>query len=142
MYKIWEFRIGLEVFNRKQRFKLTHNSQTMENLKGEKVKYIFGSLELGLEFSIGNNICVLPVLETSDLVMKFKDGSVFKDKTLDGQGNLLANQLITFNVNGVFYNRTTGSDGIAELNINLMKGEYIITSMWNDFQTGNKISIS
>ena len=27
-------------------------------------------------------------------------------------------------------NRTTGSDGVARLNINLMSGEYIITSMY------------
>ena len=92
--------------------------------------------------SVGNSVEVLPTLETSDLSMTYGDGSVFQAKTLDSQGNPLANQTVRFNVNGVFYNKTTGNDGIAKLNINLMKGQYIITSMWNDFQTGNKISIA
>ena len=92
--------------------------------------------------SVGNNVEVLPTLETSDLSMTYGDGSAFQAKTLDDQGNPLANQTVLFNVNGVFYNRTSGDDGIAKLNINLQKGQYIITSMWNDFQIGNKISIA
>ena len=101
--------------------------------------YIITTMYEGL--SIGNNVKVLPTLETSDLSMSYRDGSKFSAKTLDDQGNPLANQDVTFNVNGVFYHRMTGNDGIALLNINLMSGEYIITSYWNDFQTGNKISI-
>ena len=92
--------------------------------------------------SVGNNVNVLPTLITSDLSMKFQDGSKFTAQTLDGQGKPLANQVVIFNVNGVFYNRTSGDDGIASLNINLNKGEYIITSMWNNYQVGNKITIA
>ena len=92
--------------------------------------------------SIGNKVTVLPTLKTSDLVMNYRDGSKFLTKTLDGQGKPLANQNITFNIHGVFYNKTTNGDGIASLNINLNKGEYIITSYWNDYQIGNKITIS
>ena len=91
--------------------------------------------------SIGNTVKVLPTLETSDLSMNYRDGSSFNVKTLDGEGNPLANQNITFNVNGVFYHKTTGSDGIANLEINLMKGEYIITSYWNDYEIGNKLEV-
>ena len=61
--------------------------------------------------------------------MKFQDGSKFQAKTLDAQGKPLANQNVTFNVNGVLYYRTADDDGIANLNINLMCGKYIITSM-------------
>ena len=102
--------------------------------------YIITSMYEGL--SIGNKVKVLPTLETSDLSMKYQDGSTFKVKTLDGQGNPLANQNITFNIHGVFYHKTTNNDGIAELNINLNKGKYIITSYWNDYEIGNKITIS
>ena len=94
------------------------------------------------DLSIGNKVEVLTTLETSNLTMKYGDGSKFLTKTLDGQGNLLANQNITFNIHGVFYQKTTGDDGIASLNINLNKGEYIITSYWNDYQIGNKITVS
>ena len=91
--------------------------------------------------SVGNNVNVLPTLITSDLSMKFQDGSKFTAQTLDGQGKPLANQNVTFNVNGVFYYKTTGDDGIASLNINLNRGSYIITSMWDKYQVGNKITI-
>ncbi len=73
--------------------------------------------------------------------MRYNDGSTFKVRTLDGQGNSLANQNLTFNIHGVFYNKTTDNDGIVNLNINLMKGEYIITSYWNDYEIGNKIEV-
>ena len=74
--------------------------------------------------------------------MKFKDGSKFSAQTLDGQGNPLANQKISFNVNGVFYHKTTNEKGIAELKINLNSGKYIITSIWDDYQVGNTITIA
>ena len=92
--------------------------------------------------SMGNTVKVLPTLETNDLSMKFRDGSKFQAKTVDGQGNPLANQTVTFNVNGVFYHKVTGNDGVASLNINLNPGEYIITSIWNNYQVGNNITIA
>ena len=91
---------------------------------------------------IGNKVTVLPTLVTKDLSMKYLDGSNFTALTLDGQGKPLANQNVSFNVNGVFYHKVTNEDGIASLGIRLMAGEYIITSYWNDFQTGNTIKIS
>ena len=94
------------------------------------------------ELDIGNNVVVLPTLVTSDLNMTYRDGSKFTAQTLDGQGKPLVNQNVTFNVNGRLYFKTTGDDGIASLTINLMSGKYIITSYWNDFQTGNTIIIS
>ena len=94
------------------------------------------------ELDIGNNVVVLPTLVTSDLNMTYRDGSKFTAQTLDGQGKPLVNQNVTFNVNGRLYFKTTGDDGVASLTINLMSGKYIITSYWNDFQTGNTIIIS
>ncbi|WP_299523539.1 Ig-like domain-containing protein [uncultured Methanobrevibacter sp.] len=90
---------------------------------------------------VSNNITVKSTLLTQDLTMNHKDGSTFNATALDEQGNPLAGQTITFNVNGVFYNKVTDENGIASLNINLNKGEYIITSIWNDYQVGNKITI-
>ena len=89
-----------------------------------------------------NNITVMPTLITKDLSMKFQDGSKFNVTILDGQGKPLANQNVTFNVNGVFYNKVSGADGVASLNINLNAGKYIITSMWNGYQVGNNITIA
>ena len=92
---------------------------------------------------VSNKITVLSILETEDLVMKYKDGHKFEVKVLDGQGNHIgAGENVTFNINGVFYTRTTGDDGIAKLNINLMPGNYIITSAYNGCSVGNKVTIS
>ena len=93
-------------------------------------------------YAIANNITVLPTLKTTDLSMNYKDGSTFNAIALDKQGNPLANQKITFNVNGVFYNKITDENGVAKLNINLNKGQYIITSIWDDYMVGNKITIA
>ncbi len=92
---------------------------------------------------VANNITVKPVLSAEDVSMKYLDGTQFKATLLDGQGNPFANQTITFNINGVFYNRTTDSEGIAKLNIRLIAGEYIITSMYeNGAAISNKVTIS
>ena len=50
---------------------------------------------------------------------------------------------MTFNINGVFYTRTTDSVGIAKLNINLEPGSYIITSYHPkaNEQSSNKIKV-
>lgn len=93
-------------------------------------------------YGVGNKVAVKTVLLSDDLSMKFQDGSRFNATVLDGQGNPLANQTVIFNINGVFYNKTTADNGVASLNIRLLKGEYIITSMWNSYQVGNKIIIS
>ena len=102
--------------------------------------YIITTMFDGL--AIGNNINVLPTLVTNDLSMKYLDGSKFTAQTLDGQGNPLANQNVSFNINGVLYYRVTDKDGMASLNIRLMSGDYIITSYWNDFQVGNTVKIA
>lgn len=67
--------------------------------------------------------------------MKYKDGSQFKVTLLDGQGNTYSNQNVAFNVNGVFYSKLTDSEGVAKLksNINLMPGQYIITSSYDGY---------
>ncbi|WP_400223097.1 Ig-like domain repeat protein [Methanobrevibacter smithii] len=103
-------------------------------------EYIITTIYEGL--AVGNNITVLPTLVTSDLNMTHEDGSNFTAQTLDGQGKPLANQNVTFNINGVLYNKVTDENGVASLAMRLMSGKYIITSYWNDFQTGNTIIIS
>ena len=91
---------------------------------------------------VSNDITVKQIMFTSDLDMKYNDGSKFTATLIDGQGKLYANQIINFNVNGVFYNRVTDNNGIASLNIRLLPGKYIITSIWESLQIGNTITIN
>lgn len=41
-----------------------------------------------------------------------------------------------------FIKKITDSNGLASLKIRLIPGEYIITSIWDDFQVGNNVVIS
>ncbi|MBO6274586.1 MAG: peptidase C1, partial [Methanobrevibacter sp.] len=90
---------------------------------------------------VSNKITVKPVILTSDVTMYYKDGTTFKATILDGMGNVLPGVEVTFNINGVFYQRTTNSSGVANLNINLQSGKYIITSMYNGLGVSNTITI-
>ena len=94
----------------------------------------------GLQMSF--TITVLPILTAEDLNMKYLDGSQFEVKLVDGQGKALSSVKITFNINGVFYDRTTDANGIARLNIRLMPGQYIITSQYGDATIANTITIT
>ena len=90
---------------------------------------------------VSNDIKVLSVLSAKDISMSYLDGTKFNAVLLNGQGNLFGGQDVTFNINGVFYTRLTDANGTASLNINLMGGEYIITSSYNGCSISNKITI-
>ena len=91
--------------------------------------------------SVSNKITVLTRLISSDLTMHYGDGSKFIVTTLNEKGGISSGENITFNINGVFYNRTVGEQGMAKLNINLLPGKYIITSYWNNYAKSDTITI-
>ena len=103
-------------------------------------EYIITADYKGLKAS--NNIKVLPTISAKDLTLDYKDGSKFEAKVLNGNGQPYANQQVTFNVNGVFYQRTTDSSGIARLTINLEPGTYTITSTYNGLNAANTIIVN
>ena len=118
------------------------NGTAKLNINLEPGEYILTAIDPLTGLQMSYNITVLPVLIANDLEMRFQDGSTFNALVLNDQGTPLANAAVTFNINGVFYTRYTNSSGIAKLNINLMAGEYIITSMYeNGATTANKITI-
>ena len=102
-------------------------------------EYIITAEYNGLRAS--NNIKVLPVLSANNLKMTYQDGSKFVATLLDGQGNAYSGQTVRFNINGVFYDRVTDSNGQAKLNINLQAGTYTITSTYNGFNIANTVII-
>ena len=89
-----------------------------------------------------NTIEVLPILTAKDITKKYGQAGAFEATLVDGQGKPYANQQVEFNINGVFYKRTTGSNGVAKLNINLQAGEYIITSSYNGFNIANHVTVT
>lgn len=89
-----------------------------------------------------NIISVLRTLKTNDLKLFYRDGSKFLAEVLDGQGKKLSGAEVEFNINGVFYHKTTDELGIARLNINLPVGVYIITSSYNGYSAANTVIVS
>ena len=72
------------------------------------------------------------ILTTSNLTKKHSATDVFTATVTDSQGNPLNNDVITFNVNGVRYERKTNAQGKASLNINLEVGLYTIYTSYMD----------
>ena len=79
--------------------------------------------------STTNIIKVIPTISGDDVEKYFKNGTQYYATFVNGQGNLLSNTTVTFNINGVYYERKTNENGTAKLNINLNAGEYVITSI-------------
>ena len=122
--------------------RLTNENGTAKlNINLEPGEYILTAIDPLTGLQMSYNITVLPVLLASDMEMRFQDGSTFNALVLNGEGNPRANAAVTFNINGVFYTRYTNSSGIAKLNINLMAGEYIITSEFDGMRISNTITI-
>ena len=112
---------------------------------GLNINLIPGTYTITAEYNdlrASNTIRISSVLESKNLNMKFRDGSKFEAKIVDNQGNPHAGQTVTFNINGVFYTKTTDADGIARLSINLPAGEYIITSSYNGLNAANSVNIA
>ena len=112
------------------------------NIRLDPASYIITAYNPVTGEQKANNITVLPRIIAKDLSMKYLDGSTFNAALVDGQGKAISGVNITFNINGVFYHRTTDADGVTKLNIRLMPGEYIITSMYDECWASNKITIS
>lgn len=116
------------------------SSQVKLNINLEPGNYIITATYGGC--NVANNITVLPVLSAEDLTKTYGTPNSFVATLIDGQGDALANATVKFNINGVMYNRQTNGTGQAKLNINLMAGEYIITSSYEGCNIANTIKVT
>ena len=90
-----------------------------------------------------NNITVLPTIaNNTDLVKYYKNESQYVVTLIGNDGNPVgAGEVVTFNINGVFYIRQTNESGQAQLNINLPQGDYIITAEYKGCMVSNNITV-
>ena len=89
-----------------------------------------------------NTVEVLPILvEGHDLTKYYRNDSVYSIRVLDDVGNPLANADVTFNINGVFYTRTSNQTGYANLNLRLEPDRYIVTAEYKTFKCSNFVTI-
>ncbi len=122
---------------------ITINGRSYDKITDEK-----GSVSLGLNLDSGiysvvvkfkgllnytpitkhANVTIEPTVKGLDVVKMFRNNTQYYAIFTDSQGNFLKNKNIQFNINGVFYTRTTNDKGIAMMNINLNPDKYVITS--------------
>ena len=93
----------------------------------------------GLQMSY--NITVLPVLYGMDVISYYDGTYDYTVKLVDGKGDALPNQIITFNINGLIYSNTTDAKGEARLFVNLIPGKYIVSAKYLSSEISNNIVI-
>ena len=113
------------------------------NLNLEQGEYIITATNLKTGEMSSNNIKIIPrIIENYNLTKYYRNASQYTVKLIGEDGNAVgAGVNVTFNINGVFYTRTTNASGIAKLNINLEAGDYIITAEYGGCRVSNKITI-
>ncbi|WP_409200415.1 hypothetical protein [Methanobrevibacter sp. DSM 116169] len=95
------------------------------NLGSYLVEYSAGDLS-------GSNIVNILSSELSGNDLELTStGNYFEVTLKDNNGNLLCGEDIVFTINGIQYIRTTDSQGVAKLQINLKDGSYVISSEYN-----------
>ena len=76
-----------------------------------------------------NDITVLTTVFASDVVKYYKNDTQYYASFVNDVGSPLSNTNVTFNINGVYYTRSTNDKGVAKLNINLNPDNYTITAI-------------
>ena len=81
-----------------------------------------------------------PVLNISDIVMIYKDGTRMVAVLTDYLGNPIANAIVYFTINGKTYNKTTDVNGTASMGLNLASNVYKATVSYNGSDKYNAVS--
>ena len=113
------------------------------NLNLEQGTYVLTAMNPVTGEMGSNNITIIPrLVENKDITKYYRNATQYTVKVLGDDGNPAgAGENVTFNINGVFYTRTTDASGIAKLNLNLQPDDYIITAEYKDCKVSNKIKI-
>lgn len=92
--------------------------------------------------SLSNKILIKSLIETKDLTMNETDDAKFNVKILNSDGKTVPNQKVTLKLNGKTYTKTTDSNGIASIDIDLDVGKYTITSEYSNLKSSNIITVN
>ncbi|WP_407414459.1 Ig-like domain-containing protein, partial [Methanobrevibacter sp.] len=94
--------------------------------------------------SVTNKITVKeysPIITGKDIEMYYRDGTNYTITLKNSKGDILSDKIVTFNIDGKDYNRTTNSNGEASLTINLPAGTYTIKATYKNATATNKITV-
>ena len=113
------------------------------NINLRPATYTLTAIDPLTGLDVGYNVNVLPTIIAKSIVKTYLNNTQFHATLLDEKEVIIANTNITFNINGVFYTRTTNASGIATLNINLMPGKYILTAIdpFNELTMGYDVTV-
>lgn len=119
------------------------NGRAKLNINLAGGRFIITSKNTVTNDTIYNIIEVIPPFaKADDLVKKYNTPAQFLVQLYGADGKIAgAGEIVTFYINGLYYNRTTDSNGVASLNINLIPGEYSISSTYNGYTISNKITV-
>jgi hypothetical protein len=106
-------------------------------------KYIITSTNTVTGEKLANNITVLSrISENQNITKYYKNATQYTVKIIGDDGKAVGKgEVVTFNINGIFYNRTTDENGIATLNINLPPSEYVVTADYKGCRAANNITV-
>ena len=101
--------------------------------------------QYGGNCSKSTTIVVLPTLIVNDISMNYNwngTSGYYTVKLVNGTGQAVANETISLNINGRFYNVTTNENGTGSLPINLNPGKYTITAKHGDSSVSSTVTVS
>jgi len=122
---------------------IRENGQAKLNLNLEAKTYIITAYNTKTGEESSNTITIKPrIVNNSNVIKYFKNDTQYEVTILDDNGNpVKAGEVVTFNINGVFYERKTNENGTAKLNINLEPKTYIITTEYKNCRAANTIKV-
>ena len=82
------------------------------------------------------------IIYNKNLAMDYLDGSRFKIRVVDNNGNVAgAGEIVTFKIGGKKYTAKTAKNGFASLKINLVPKKYSVVSEYKGYKVSNKITV-
>ncbi len=122
---------------------IRENGKARLNLNLEANTYIITAYNTKTGEQSSNTITIKPrIVNNSNVIKYFRNDTQYEVTILDDNGNpVKAGEVVTFNINGVFYERKTNENGTAKLNINLEPKTYIITTEYKNCRAANTIKV-
>ncbi|SDA37087.1 Ig-like domain repeat protein [Methanobrevibacter millerae] len=120
-----------------------NNGLARLNINLNQGEYIITAINPVTGEMSSNNITVLSrIVENNDLVKYYRNDSQYVVRIIGDDGKPVgAAESVRFNINGVFYTRSTDENGYVKMNINLQPGDYVITAEYNGCMVSNNIVV-
>ena len=123
------------------------NGTARLNINLDAGKYVLTATNPKTTEQMSNTVEVLSKVvvknsqSSGNISMEYNTSSKYTVTLYNDDGSLARNKDVTFNINGVFYNRKSDENGTAFLTINLNPGNYVITADFEGCKVSNLIKV-